>query len=117
MHPRKTPPFWGAEQTEVQVQTGVSEVERGRSYQRSECSAGINTMAKLTPIPAREVICKLRQLGYEGPYGGGKHSAMRHPETGKKIPIPVHANRDLPIGTLREIVSIAKVSVKEWESL
>lgn len=74
-------------------------------------------MAKLTPIPAREVMRKLRKLGYEGPYGGGKHSAMRHPETGRKISVPVHSNRDLPIGTLRAIVKAAAVSVEEWESL
>lgn len=74
-------------------------------------------MAKLTPIPAREVIRRLRLLGYEGPFEGGKHLVMRHPETGTKISVPFHANRDLPIGTLRTIVTAAKVSVEKWESL
>lgn len=74
-------------------------------------------MPKLTPIPAREVIRKLRELGYEGPFGGGKHCVMRHPVTGKKISVPVHSNRDLPIGTLRAIVKAAEVTVAEWEAL
>ncbi|MCS6923054.1 MAG: type II toxin-antitoxin system HicA family toxin [Fimbriimonadales bacterium] len=74
-------------------------------------------MAKLTPIPAREVIRKLHKLGFEGPYGGGKHPVMRHPETGVKISVPAHANRDLPKGTLRSIVDAAGVRVEEWEAL
>ncbi|MCS6918322.1 MAG: type II toxin-antitoxin system HicA family toxin [Fimbriimonadales bacterium] len=74
-------------------------------------------MPKLTPIPAREVVRKLRALGYEGPFGGGKHSVMRHPETSVKISVPVHSSRDLPIGTLRAIVREAGVSVEEWEQL
>jgi predicted RNA binding protein YcfA (HicA-like mRNA interferase family) len=74
-------------------------------------------MPKLTPIPAREVVRKLRQIGYEGPFGGGKHAVMRHPETGIKISVPMHANRDLPLGTLRAIVKAAGISVEEWEQI
>jgi predicted RNA binding protein YcfA (HicA-like mRNA interferase family) len=74
-------------------------------------------MPKLTPIPAREVLRKLRRLGYEGPFGGGKHAVMRNPETGVKISVPIHAARDLPLGTPRAIVKAAGVSVEEWEQL
>jgi predicted RNA binding protein YcfA (HicA-like mRNA interferase family) len=74
-------------------------------------------MPKLTPIPAREVLRKLRRLGYEGPFGGGKYAVMRNPETGVKISVPIHAARDLPLGTLRAIVKAAGVSVEEWEQL
>jgi predicted RNA binding protein YcfA (HicA-like mRNA interferase family) len=74
-------------------------------------------MPKLTPIPAREVIRKLRRLGFEGPFGGGKHSVMRHPETGVKISVPMHSNRDLPLGTLRAIVKASGISIEQWESI
>jgi len=74
-------------------------------------------MAKLTPVSAREAICKLKRLGYEGPFGGGKHPVMRHPDTGVKISIPMHANRNLPTGTLRAIVRAAGISVEERENL
>ncbi len=69
------------------------------------------------PEKASKVIGKLRRAGFEGPFGGGKHIVMRHPETGKKISIPVHGGRDIPVGTLRAIFRRAEISVKEWEEL
>jgi len=42
---------------------------------------------------------------------------MRHPETRRKISIPVHGGRDIPIGTLRAILRRAGISVEEWRKL
>lgn len=69
------------------------------------------------PEKPSEVIKKLRQAGFEGPFGGGKHVIMRHPETGRKISIPVHGGRDIPIGTLRAILRRVGISVEEWRKL
>jgi len=74
-------------------------------------------MSKLRPEKPRDVIRKLRRLGFEGPFGGGQHLVMRHPQTGKKITVPMHKGRDIPIGTLRAIVREAGVDVKEWVNL
>ena len=74
-------------------------------------------MPKLSPTKPRIVVKKLRRLGFEGPFGGGRHVFMRHPETRSKIPVPVHKGRDLPIGTLRAIIRQAGVSVEEWLAL
>ncbi|NPV08550.1 MAG: type II toxin-antitoxin system HicA family toxin [Anaerolineae bacterium] len=74
-------------------------------------------MPKLSPEPPREVIRKLRALGFEGPYGGGKHLFMRHPDSRLKIPIPMHQSRDLPVGTVRAIVRIVGLTVEEWFAL
>lgn len=74
-------------------------------------------MPRLSRIKSRIVIKKLRALGYEGPFGGGRHVFMRHPKTRLKIPIPMHKGRDIPVGTLRSIIRMAGVSVEEWESL
>jgi len=71
----------------------------------------------LHPEKPSEVIKKLRQAGFEGPFSGGKHVIMRHPETGRKISIPVHGGRDIPIGTLRAILRRAGISVEEWRKL
>jgi len=71
----------------------------------------------LHPEKPSEVIKKLRQAGSEGPFGGGKHVIMRHPETGRKISIPVHGGRGIPIGTLRAILRGAGISVEEWRKL
>jgi predicted RNA binding protein YcfA (HicA-like mRNA interferase family) len=74
-------------------------------------------MMPLTLIPAREVIRKLRRLGYLGPSPGGKHPLIWHPQTGQRITFPMHGKRDLKIGTLRAIVRQAGVDVDTWESL
>ena len=70
-------------------------------------------MGKLVPERPREVIRKLRTLGFQGPFGGGKHLVMRHPDSRVKISIPVHGG-DIPVGTLRAIVRQAGASPEEW---
>jgi predicted RNA binding protein YcfA (HicA-like mRNA interferase family) len=74
-------------------------------------------MPKLPPEKPHDVICKLRLLGFEGPFGGGKHVFMRHPKASLKIPVPMHKGRDLPVGTLRAIIRQAGISVEEWLEL
>ncbi len=74
-------------------------------------------MPKLSPEKPQVVVKKLRRLGYEGPFGGGKHVFMRHPRTGVKVAIPWHQGRDIPVGTLRAIIRHVGVSVDEWLKL
>jgi predicted RNA binding protein YcfA (HicA-like mRNA interferase family) len=74
-------------------------------------------MPKLSPENPRVVIRKLRRLGFEGPFGGGRHAFMRHPETKAKIPVAIHKGRDIPIGTLSAILKEAGVSVEQWLEL
>lgn len=74
-------------------------------------------MPKLNPEKPREVVQKLQRLGYEGPFGGGKHVFMRHPNSKLKIPVPIHQGRDLPTGTLRAILRQAGISVEQWLEL
>ena len=74
-------------------------------------------MPKLSPESPRDVIRRLRSLGYDGPFGGGRHGFMRHPETRLKIPVPMQQSRDIPVGTLRAIVRIVGLTVEEWLAL
>ncbi|MEI2689567.1 MAG: type II toxin-antitoxin system HicA family toxin [Anaerolineae bacterium] len=74
-------------------------------------------MPKLSPEKPVAVIRKLRRLGFDGPYGGGRHVFMRHPDSEVKIPIAVHKGRDIPVGTLASILKQAGVSVKDWLDL
>jgi predicted RNA binding protein YcfA (HicA-like mRNA interferase family) len=46
-------------------------------------------MPPLSSERPREVIRKLSRLGFVGPFGGGKHVFMRHPEKLVKSPVPV----------------------------
>jgi len=74
-------------------------------------------MPKLKPENPQTVVRKLRSLGFDGPYGGGKHVFMRHPQTGMKISVPIHKGKDIPVGTLKAILRQAGISVKEWSKL
>jgi predicted RNA binding protein YcfA (HicA-like mRNA interferase family) len=74
-------------------------------------------MPKLSPEKPRVVMRKLRALGFDGPFGGGRHVFMRHPQTKIKIPIPVHGNRDIPVGTLRAIIRQVGLNVGIWQEL
>ena len=74
-------------------------------------------MPKLSPEKPRVVIQKLRRLGFEGPFGGGRHVFMRHPEMRIKISVPVHGGREIPVGTVAAIISQAGISAEEWLAL
>ena len=39
-------------------------------------------MARLVPVSWREFVQRLRELGYEGPYAGGRHPQMREVQAG-----------------------------------
>ena len=46
----------------------------------------------------------------------GSHHIMRH-DDGRVVSVPVHPGRDLPKGTLRNILSLASISVDELANL
>jgi predicted RNA binding protein YcfA (HicA-like mRNA interferase family) len=74
-------------------------------------------MPRLIAVGPREVIQKLRVLGFDGPYSGGRHMFMRHSLTQLKISIPLHKGQDIPIGTLRAIIRQLGLTVEEWLAL
>ena len=73
-------------------------------------------MPKLTPLKSREVIEKLRKLGFEGPFPGGRHSRMVNLKTGQIVPIPIHS-KEIGVGLIREIIRQVGVSRDEWLNL
>jgi len=42
---------------------------------------------------------------------------MRHPLTKHKIPVPYHKGRDIPKGTIREIIKEVGITVEKWNKL
>lgn len=74
-------------------------------------------MPRLSPEKSRVVIKKLRALGFEGPFSGGRHLFMRHPNSKVKIPIPMPQGKDIPRGTVRAIIKQAGITVDDWQSL
>jgi predicted RNA binding protein YcfA (HicA-like mRNA interferase family) len=67
---------------------------------------------KLTPLPRRELVRKLRALGFEGPFPGGKHEWMRKEDT--RIIVPNPHTGDIDPGLIRRILRVAQISVDEW---
>ena len=73
-------------------------------------------MPELTPLKSREVTQKLRELGFEEPFPGGRHSRMVNLETGQIVPIPIHS-KEVSRGLIREIIWQAGISRDEWIAL
>ncbi len=72
-------------------------------------------MPRSGSITRKELIRYLRQLGFDGPYSGGKHQFMSQGNLTMRIPNP-HQNdigRELLIRILRQ----AGISKDDWEKL
>lgn len=70
--------------------------------------------ARLTPCSRREFIRKLRALGYDGPYPGGRHEFMA--VQGKppiRVPNP-HSGQDISVDLLARILRDAGIDREVW---
>ena len=68
---------------------------------------------KLSPIRRRDFIKRMQQLGWEGPYEGGKHQFMR--KGAAKLPIPnPHGGGEISVPKLRELLREMNVAPEEW---
>ncbi|MEO8072439.1 MAG: type II toxin-antitoxin system HicA family toxin [Acidobacteriota bacterium] len=72
-------------------------------------------MPKLTPIKRKDLISYLRQLGFDGPYSGGKHQFMKKDVL--KIRIPNPHQSDIGMTLLTNILKQANIERKIWEGL
>lgn len=67
------------------------------------------------PISRAALIGYLRQLGFEGPYSGGKHQFMRKNDLTPRIPNSHQG--DIGKELLARILRQAKIDKDEWERL
>jgi len=70
-------------------------------------------MASPKPIKRRELISKLRKLGFEGPYSGSKHEYMVKDDFRLILPNP--HKKDIGVGLLSRILRQAGITLDEWE--
>ncbi|MEW5987731.1 MAG: type II toxin-antitoxin system HicA family toxin [Chloroflexota bacterium] len=72
-------------------------------------------MPRLGPISRKDLIRNLRQLGFDGPYSGGKHQIMVKGNITLRLPNPHQGNigRELLIRILNQ----AQIDPAEWEKL
>ena len=70
---------------------------------------------KLTPVTRQELVRRLRNLGWSGPFAGGKHQHMVKGAVQLTIPNPHHRN-DIGVQLLKIVLNEAGISRDEWLS-
>jgi predicted RNA binding protein YcfA (HicA-like mRNA interferase family) len=73
-------------------------------------------MPKLPALTPQKVVRILERRGFALSRVKGSHHLFRHPETGRRVVVPMHG-RDLPIGTLLEILKQAGIEREDLEDL
>lgn len=72
-------------------------------------------MPHFGPISRRDLVRYLRQMGFEGPYSGGKHQFMLRGDITIVLPNP--HKRDVGKELLARILHQAGISRDDWEEL
>jgi len=68
-------------------------------------------MAKLGPVSWSDLVDRLRELGFEGPYSGGRHPQMRRGQLTVVLPNPHEG--EIGVGLLVRVLRQAGVSREE----
>jgi predicted RNA binding protein YcfA (HicA-like mRNA interferase family) len=66
-------------------------------------------------ISRRELIKKLKALGFTGPFSGGKHQFMKKGQQKIRIPNP-HKSTEVSISLVKEILRQAGISDIDWDN-
>ncbi|MCR4420393.1 MAG: type II toxin-antitoxin system HicA family toxin [Clostridia bacterium] len=64
---------------------------------------GSRSKARLTPVSWAELVKRLRDFGFEGPYRGGKHLCIPNPH-----------RREIGVDLLSRILKQAGISREDW---
>jgi len=71
-------------------------------------------MEKLTPVRWKDFVSRMRELGFEGPFFGGKHPKMKK---GKLVVIiPNKHESVIGVGFLKRLLRQAGITEEEWLS-
>ncbi len=71
-------------------------------------------MPRIGPIGRRELVRGLHDLGFQGPYSGGRHQFMVRGDVVVAIPNP--HGKDIGVGLLSRVLRQAGVTRTEWEN-
>ena len=74
-------------------------------------------MPKLPVVTGARAVKALGRAGFVVTRRSGSHTIMRHPETMRRVSVPVHSGQDLPPGTLRRIIADAGLTVEQFRLL
>jgi len=71
-------------------------------------------MGRLIPVSRRLLIGRLRFLGFDGPYSGGRHEFMLRGT--QRLILPNPHRDDISVDLLARLLRQIDVSREEWES-
>ncbi len=61
-------------------------------------------MGTLKRLPARKVLRKLKRAGFIETHQRGSHLYLKNKDGTRIVTLPIHGSKDIPIGTLYNIV-------------
>ena len=70
----------------------------------------------LGPISRRELLNRLKKLGYVGPFSGGSHQFMEKGEHKQRVPNKHHKD-DIGVELQMKIIGQVGISKEDWEKL
>lgn len=73
----------------------------------------------MPPVPAirgGQLVKALEKAGFTTARVRGSHHVLRHPD-GRTVAVPVHPGRDVPPGTLRNILRIINMTADDLRRL
>ena len=75
-------------------------------------------MPKLPALTAKELVRALKRAGFEEDRQKGSHLVLFHPETKRRVVVPMHSGRTLKRPLLQSIIQKdAGISLEEFVSL
>jgi len=69
-------------------------------------------MERLKPVTWREFVRRMQELGFEGPFSGGKHPKMKKGDL--TLIIPNKHESEIGVGFLTRLLRQAGISKSEW---
>jgi predicted RNA binding protein YcfA (HicA-like mRNA interferase family) len=72
---------------------------------------------KLPRVGCRQLVRALKRAGFEEQRQRGSHLHLRRASDGRRVTVPVHQGRTVPVGTLRAILRDADISVDGFHEL
>jgi predicted RNA binding protein YcfA (HicA-like mRNA interferase family) len=71
-------------------------------------------MPRLTPVSRRELIQRLKRLGFEGPYTGGRHGFILRGD--RRLILPNPHRGEISVDLLVRLLQRSGITRKEWQS-
>jgi predicted RNA binding protein YcfA (HicA-like mRNA interferase family) len=72
---------------------------------------------KLPRVDCQQLIRALKNAGFEEQRQRGSHLHLRRASDNRRVTVPVHTGRTVPVGTLRGILRDADISIDEFRDL